>query len=98
MPAGDTRQSGYSYFDGRQNRAAAALMQRFHDIARENEVAAWSAQLRGNALPAQGEYTADRMDVVLPPLRTVLNPNLQQFRAQPGVLQRQPQQQAPTIR
>jgi hypothetical protein len=68
MTPRDQRQSGYSYFDGRQSRPAADLMQRFHDIARRNEVAAWSAQLRGVALPAQGEFTADRMDIVLPPL------------------------------
>lgn len=99
MQAGDARTSGYAYFDGRQSRPAAALMQRFHDIARQNEVAAWSAQLRGVALPAQGEYTADRLDIVLPPLPArTLNPNLQFQRVDPRVLQVQPQQQQPTIR
>lgn len=68
MPARDGRQSGYSYFDGRQNRAAADLVTDFHDIARVQGLAPWSAQLRGTALPAQGEYTADRLDLVLPPL------------------------------
>lgn len=68
MPPRDPRQSGYAYFDGRQSRAAAALVTQFHDIARTQGVAQWSAQLRGVALPAQGEYTADRLDIVLPPL------------------------------
>jgi hypothetical protein len=68
IAARDGRQNGYSYFDGRQNRAAADLVTQFHDIARNNGVASWSAQLRGTALPAQGEYTADRLDLVLPPL------------------------------
>ncbi len=68
MAARDQRPAGYAYFDGRQSGAAAALMQRFHDSARSNEVAPWSAQLRGVALPAQGEYAADRMDIVLPAL------------------------------
>lgn len=68
MPARDGRQSGYSYFDGRQNRAAADLVTDFHDIARAKGLAPWSAQLRGTALPAQGEYTADRLDLLLPPL------------------------------
>ena len=70
MPARDGRQSGYSYFDGRQNRAAADLVTDFHDIARAQGLAPWSAQLRGTALPAQGEYTADRLDLMLPPLPT----------------------------
>ncbi|MEZ5959092.1 MAG: hypothetical protein R3C30_01520 [Hyphomonadaceae bacterium] len=68
MPASDQRQSGYAYFDGRQSRAAADIVARFHDIAREQQVAQWSAQLRGTALPARDEYTADRLDIVLPPL------------------------------
>jgi len=68
MPPGDTRQSGYAYFDGRQSRAAADVVARFHETARGMQVAQWSAQLRGIALPAQGEYTADRLDIVLPPL------------------------------
>lgn len=68
MPPGDTRQSGYAYFDGRQNRAAADMVTSFHEAARTLQVAQWSAQLRGVALPAQGEYTADRLDIVLPPL------------------------------
>jgi hypothetical protein len=68
MPEGDPRQSGYAYFDGRQSRPAADVVARFHEAARAMEVAQWSAQLRGTALPAQGEYTADRLDIVLPPL------------------------------
>lgn len=68
MPPGDPRQSGYAYFDGRQSRAAADLVTSFHEAARTLQVAQWSAQLRGTALPAQGEYTADRLDIVLPPL------------------------------
>ncbi len=68
MNAGDQRQSGYAYFDGRQSRAAADIVARFHDAAREQQVAPWSAQLRGTALPARDEYTADRLDIVLPPL------------------------------
>jgi len=68
MPPRDPRQSGYAYFDGRQSRAAADLVTRFHDAARNAQIAPWSAQLRGVALPAQGEYTPDRIDIVLPPL------------------------------
>jgi hypothetical protein len=68
MPEGDPRQSGYAYFDGRQSRPAADVVARFHEAARAMEVAQWSAQLRGIALPAQGEYTADRLDIMLPPL------------------------------
>lgn len=68
MAQRDPRSSGYTYFDGRQSAAAAALVTRFHDLARQRAVAAWSAQLRGTALPAQGEYSADRLDLSLPPL------------------------------
>jgi hypothetical protein len=68
MPAGDPRQSGYAYFDGRQSRPAADVVARFHEAARALQIAQWSAQLRGTALPAQGEYGADRLDIVLPPL------------------------------
>lgn len=68
MPARDARPSNYSYFDGRQSRTAAAVVQSFHDIARERGIAAWSAQLPGVALPAEGEFGADRLDIVLPPL------------------------------
>jgi hypothetical protein len=64
----DQRPSGYAYFDGRQSRVAAALVTQFHDVARRNQLAPWSSQLRGVALPAEGEYTADRLDLVLPPL------------------------------
>jgi len=64
----DQRPSGYAYFDGRQSGAAAALIGQFNDIARRYEVAPWTAQLRGVALPAQGEYSADRVDLVLPAL------------------------------
>lgn len=87
----DQRQSGYAYFDGRQSRAAAALVTQFHEIARRNEVAPWSAQLRGVALPAQGEYTADRLDIVLPPLPppTQVNPELR-YQVNPEVLRNAP--------
>jgi len=68
MAPRDPRQSGYAYFDGRQNRATAELVAQFHDVARRAGIAPWSAQLRGVALPSQGEYTADRLDIVLPPL------------------------------
>jgi len=68
MSAGDRRPSGYAYFDGRQSRAAADLVTQFHDVARRLEVAPWSAQLRGVALPARGEYSADRLDITLPAL------------------------------
>src|SRR5262245_27371429 len=68
MPPRDPRTSGYIYCDGRQSRAAADLVSRFHEMARTQGLAAWTAQLRGVALPAQGEYSADRVDIVLPPL------------------------------
>lgn len=68
MAPRDPRHSGYAYFDGRQNRATAELVAQFHDVARRAGIAPWSAQLRGVALPSQGEYTADRLDIVLPPL------------------------------
>lgn len=81
MPANDPRQSGYSYYHGRQSRPAAEAVQRVQDAARSAEIAAWSVQLRGTALPASGEYSADRLDVVLPPLPA----------EQPGVLRVNPQ-------
>jgi hypothetical protein len=68
LPAHDQIQPGYAYFDGRQSLAAASLVARFNDAARRAEIAPWSAQLPGVALPAQGEYTPDRVDIVLPPL------------------------------
>jgi hypothetical protein len=68
MPPRDPRESGYAYFDGRQSRASANLVAQFNDLARRQEIAPWSAQLRGVALPANGEYTVDRLDIVLPPL------------------------------
>lgn len=68
MPAGDTRESGYAYFHGRQASAAAGVVQRLQDAARTAQIAPWVAQLRGAALPANGEYTADRLDIVLPAL------------------------------
>lgn len=79
MPPGDPRQSGYAYFDGRQSRAAANLVTQFHELARTQQVAEWSAQLRGIALPAQGEYTADRVDIVLPSLPAPAPPPEQQI-------------------
>ena len=68
LAPGDPRQSGYAFFDGRQSRAAAALTQRFADIARAREIAPWAARLRGALLPAQAGQGADRLDIVLPPL------------------------------
>jgi|GEM_PF-1976471 len=68
MAPRDPRQSGYIYFDGRQNSVTAAMVAAFHDIARRASIAPWSAQLRGVALPADGEYAPDRLDIVLPPL------------------------------
>jgi hypothetical protein len=68
MPPRDPRTSGYIYFDGRQSRAAADLVSQFHEMARTHNLAAWTAQLRGVALPSKGEYSADRVDIVLPPL------------------------------
>ncbi len=67
-PVRDQRQSGYAYYDGRQSATASALVQRFHEIARRSNVAPWSAQLRGVAMPAQGEYAPDRLDIILPAL------------------------------
>ncbi|GAM97710.1 hypothetical protein U91I_01337 [alpha proteobacterium U9-1i] len=72
MQTNDRRENGYAYFDGRQGRAAAALVQQFNDAARRYEIAPWAVQLRGVALPAQGEYTAERVDIVLPPRPRVL--------------------------
>jgi|CXWL01.1.fsa_nt_gi hypothetical protein len=68
MAPRDGRSSGYWYFDGRQSRDAANLVARFNDAARGYDIAPWSAQLRGTALPARGEYGAGRLDLVLPPL------------------------------
>jgi hypothetical protein len=86
----DQREPGYSYYDGRQSRAAAALVAQFNQLAREHEIASWSAQLRGVALPSQGEYTADRTDIVLPAL-----PAPQLNRVDPRLLEVQPQERAP---
>ena len=68
MPPREPQQSGYVYYDGRQSRSAAALVARFNDAARRAEIPHWSAQPRALALPAEGEFTADRVDIVLPPL------------------------------
>jgi hypothetical protein len=68
VAAHDQRPAGYIYFDGRQSQAAALLIAHFNDVARRAAVAPWSAQLAGVALPAQGEYTPDRVDIVLPAL------------------------------
>jgi hypothetical protein len=70
----EPRPSGYYYFDGRQSAAAAALAARFNDAAREAGLAPWSAQLRATALPARGEYGAERVDIVLPALPVVAAP------------------------
>jgi hypothetical protein len=88
MQPRDARSSGYAYYDGRQSRSAAALVQQFNDIARQHEIAPWSAQLRGTALPAQGEYDAARLDIVLPPLPPPQRLDLR-------MLERQTQQQPP---
>lgn len=66
--AHDPRQSAYVYYDGRQSRAAAEIVARFNDSARRAEIPQWSAQLRGQALPANGEFSAERLDIVLPAL------------------------------
>lgn len=68
MPPRDPRPSGYAYFDGRQSGPAAALVTRVQDLARAQSFAPWTAQLRGVALPARGEYAVNRLDVMLPPL------------------------------
>ena len=68
MPPREPQQSGYVYYDGRQSRSAAALVARFNDAARRAEIPQWSAQPRALALPAECEFTADRLDIVLPPL------------------------------
>lgn len=68
MPPRDPRPSGYAYFDGRQSGPSADLVGRVQELARANAFAPWTAQLRGVALPARGEYAPDRLDVMLPPL------------------------------
>jgi hypothetical protein len=68
MAPREPQQSGYVYYDGRQSRAAAALVARFNDAARRTEIPQWSAQPRALALPAEGEFTPDRVDIVLPML------------------------------
>lgn len=68
MAPRDGRVSAYAYYDGRQSRAAAALVARFNDAARRSNIPRWSAQPRAQALPAEGEFTAERLDIVLPPL------------------------------
>ena len=90
MPPGDPRQSGYAYFDGRQSRPAAEVVARFHESARALQIAQWSAQLRGVALPAQGEYTADRLDIVLPPLPPPPAPAGETTPADPALRSRTP--------
>lgn len=68
MPPGDVRAPGYFYFDGRQSASAADLVSAFNNAARRAEIAPWSAQLRGTALPARGEFAAERLDLILPEL------------------------------
>lgn len=68
MAPGDPHQSGYAYYDGRQSQAAADTAASLNDLARDGDIAPWSAQLRGVALPARSAYRADRLDIVLPPL------------------------------
>ncbi|MGE0597265.1 MAG: hypothetical protein AB7P07_12955 [Hyphomonadaceae bacterium] len=101
----DQTATGYAYYHGRQGRAAADLAQSVQEAARTAGIAAWAVQLRGAGLPAQGDYTADRVDVVLPALPsepapgTRVNPDLrnQTLRTQPSVVQ-QPQQEQPILR
>lgn len=64
----DQTATGYAYYHGRQSRPAADVARRIQDAARSAQIAPWAVQLRGTALPAQGDYTADRLDVVLPAL------------------------------
>lgn len=90
MAPGDPRQSGYAYFDGRQSRPAAEFVARFHETARTLQIAQWAAQLRGVALPAQGEYTADRLDIVLPPLPPPPAPPAESTPADPTLRARTP--------
>jgi hypothetical protein len=68
ISARDGRAAGYAYYDGRQARDAATIVAAFNDAARRAELPQWSAQLRGLALPATGEFTAERLDIVLPAL------------------------------
>lgn len=68
MAPRDPRPSGYAYYDGRHSRAAAGTVSQFNDSARRAAIPQWSAQLRGTALPARGEFFAGRLDIVLPPL------------------------------
>lgn len=75
LPAGADRASGYYYFDGRQSAPAAQIVARFNDAARGRELAQWSAQLRGTAMPARGEFSVDRLDIVLPQLPLPPPPN-----------------------
>ena len=79
-------------FEPRKIAAAADVVQQLQDAARRAEIAPWSVQLRGVALPASGEYTADRLDVVLPPLAQAPAPN--SLRLNPYVLR----PQATTVR
>jgi hypothetical protein len=68
MPPGEVRTPGYFYFDGRQSASAADLVAAFNNAARRAEIAPWSAQLRGTALPARGEFAAGRLNLILPEL------------------------------
>lgn len=95
----EQRPPGYAYFDGRQSRAAAETVTRFHDIARSYELAPWAAQLRGVALPAQGEYTADRLDIVLPPLQSSRTQTIDPRQLEMQRLERvEPQQRTDPVR
>lgn len=86
----DQTATGYAYYHGRQSRPAAEVAQRVQDAARGAEIAAWAVQLRGTALPAQGDYTADRIDVVLPALPVAQPPGT---RVNPQILRQAPIQQ-----
>lgn len=86
----DQTATGYAYYHGRQSRPAAEVAQRVQDAARGAEIAAWAVQLRGTALPAQGDYTADRVDIVLPALPVAQPPGT---RVNPQILRQAPIQQ-----
>lgn len=78
-PANDQRQSGYAYYDLRQNRAADGLARQLRAIAQQNEIGPWAADLDGVLLPPSAEFAATRVDFVLPPARTA-GPNRQILR------------------
>jgi hypothetical protein len=84
LPRDDAHAAGYSYFDARQQQAAAGIAQQLMLAARRAEVTQWVTQLPGAALPASADYGADRVDFVLPPLGEKPNSH---FHINPGMLQ-----------